>query len=249
MRRFAIFAALFLLSPAMLRAQTPLTLTAADGVTVFATAYAASGTAKATILLFHQAGSNGAEYSEIAPRLTKDGFDCIALDQRSGGAMFGRTNETVNKLAGSANYLDALPDLEAALAYARKTKPGEPVIVWGSSYSASLVFLLAAKHPDDIAAVLAFSPGEYFDGQTSIAAAAAKVKVPVFVTSASSGGEVEQARAILAGVPAEFKVQFVPKKGVHGSSTLIEARNPGGTGPIWSAVEAFLTKALAASKR
>ena len=248
MRFLAILAAAFLIFQTPLHAETPLTLKAADGVTVFGTEYAATGKAKATILLFHQAGSNAAEYAEIAPRLVKDGFDAIAIDQRSGGTMFGRANKTVKKLGYSADYLTALPDLAAALAYAGKKKPGQPIIIWGSSYSASLVFLLAAKHPADIAAVLAFSPGEYFDGQASIAAAAAKVNVPVFVTSASSGGEVEEARAILAAVPAVFKEQFVPKKGVHGSSTLLKARNPDGRDKIWSAVEAFLTKALAASK-
>jgi hypothetical protein len=37
------------------------------------------------ILLSHQAGSNRAEYAPIAPRLVKPGFNCLAIDQRSGG--------------------------------------------------------------------------------------------------------------------------------------------------------------------
>ena len=41
------------------------------------------------------------------------------------------------------------------------------ILVWGSSYSAALVFLLAAEHQDEIKAILAFSPGEYLRGSSS----------------------------------------------------------------------------------
>ncbi|MDR9866068.1 hypothetical protein, partial [Pseudomonas baetica] len=90
-------------------------------------------------------------------------------------------------------------------------------ILWGSSYSASLVFLLAADYPDQVKAVMAFSPGEYFDDKTMVRAAAANVKAPVFATSAQDGHEVDEARNILAAVPGQ-KEQFVPKQGgVHGA--------------------------------
>ena len=51
------------------QAQTKLTLTASDGVAVSALQYSAKGGARATVLLFHMAGSNKAEYAPIAPRL------------------------------------------------------------------------------------------------------------------------------------------------------------------------------------
>ncbi len=222
-------------------AQVPLKLTAADGVTVYGNTYAATGPAKATILLFHQAASNAGEYSSIAPMLVKIGYDVIAIDQRSGGVRFGQSNQTVKALGGSSDYLDALPDLEAALAHARKTASDKPVIVWGSSYSAALVFLLAAKHPNDVAAVLAFSPGEYLS-RASVADAAQKVRVPVFVTSASDDGEIQAAKAILAATSASLRDQYIPKSGVHGSSTLREDSNPSGAAAGWAAVTAFLAK-------
>ncbi len=89
--------------------------------------------------------------------------------------------------------------------------------------------------------MLAFSPGEYFDDKTLVHRAAAKVTVPVFVTSAQKPGEIEAARSILAAVPGASKQQFVPDEGgVHGSSTLIAARNPGGAEAAWTAVLGFL---------
>ncbi|MBX9684334.1 MAG: alpha/beta hydrolase [Hyphomicrobium sp.] len=230
-----------LIGAAAAHAQVPLKLTAADGVTVYGNTYAATVPAKATVLLFHQAASNAGEYSSIAPMLVKMGYDVIAIDQRSGGVRFGQSNQTVKALGGSSDYLDALPDLEAALAHARKTAPDKPVIIWGSSYSAALVFLLAAQHPSDVAAVLAFSPGEYL-GRASVADAAHKIKAPVFVTSASDDGEIQAAKAILAATSANVRDQYIPKSGVHGSSTLREDSNPSGAAAGWAAVTAFLAK-------
>ena len=234
----ALAAALFA-APAL--AQTAVQLEAADGVKVQGALWKAQGQAKGMILLFHMAGANRGEYATIAPRLAAKGYDALAIDQRSGGDSFGRRNETVKALGRSTGYREALPDLEAGLAYGRKT--GAPVAVWGLSYSASLVFVLAARHQGEVAAVLAFSPGEYFGGRT-VKDAAAKVAVPVFVTSASDGGEIAEAKAILAAAPAALKVQHVPASGVHGSSTLRADSNGAGAEANWAAVEGFLAKAL-----
>jgi alpha-beta hydrolase superfamily lysophospholipase len=240
--RTALFAAAITSAVSASAAPSSLQFTAADGVTIFAQSYAHAGTARGTILLFHQAGSNKAEYDAIAPRLAEAGFDAIAVDQRSGGNLFGKPNQTVKKLGGETGYEAALPDLEAALAYAKQTAPKQKVLVWGSSYSASLVFVLAAKHPEEISGLLSFSPGEYF-GAASVSGAAAKARAPVYITSASDSGEVAEAKAIANAVPAGFATQYIPKRGVHGASTLRKDRNPKGLDENWAAVEAFLAKA------
>jgi pimeloyl-ACP methyl ester carboxylesterase len=72
----------------------------------------------------------------------------------------------------------------AAFAMAPACKSDGPIIVWGSSYSAALVFLLAANHRREIKAILAFSPGEYLRGSSTVRKAAAQVSIPIFVTSA-----------------------------------------------------------------
>ncbi len=222
-------------------APTPVTLKASDGVLVHGLYYQ-SPHPRALILLFHQAGSSKAEYASIAPRLVDAGYSAMAIDQRSGGDLFG-PNETAKGLGRKATYLDAEKDLEAALAWAGEQKL--PVALWGSSYSSSLVFLVAAKHPDAIKAVLAFSPGEYFDQPSMVRDAASKVSVPVYVTSANTADEIDAARSVLAASPAAIKVQYVPTAGgVHGSSTLIAAKNKAGAAANWDAVLAFLAKAF-----
>jgi dienelactone hydrolase len=228
------------LAPA-LKAQEHVVLTASDGVKVYGDFYPAASKSDAYILLFHQAGSNRGEYAPIAPRLAKLGYNCLAIDQRSGGERFGQGNETVRQLGHSADYLDALKDMDAALVWARTAKHSGKVIIWGSSYSAALVFLLAAQHPEDVAAVLAFSPGEYLGTPNLVHQAAAKISVPIYVTSAKDEEEIRAARSILAASPARMKTQFVPRVGgVHGSSTLRTDTDAAGEAENWRAVEEFL---------
>jgi dienelactone hydrolase len=194
---------------------------------------------KALILLFHQAGSSKDEYATIAPRLRDAGYSALAIDQRSGGGLYG-INETAKGLGREADYLETRPDLQAALDWAQQRKL--PIILWGSSYSSSLIFPLAAGDPAGIVALLSFSPGEYFDqDKQMIRTAAAKVKVPVFIASTNSGEEVGEADPIMAALPkSPANVRYVPEHGVHGSSTLIAKRNPEGAEAAWDAVMAFI---------
>jgi dienelactone hydrolase len=234
----ALFAALGLVPP--LPASAPITFASGDGVTVYAQPYPAPAADAPVILLFHQAGSSKAEYAPIAPRLAELGFDAVAVDLRSGGDMYPPGNETVQHLGHSATYEQALPDMEAALAWAHRTHPKTPVYVWGSSYSAALVFLLAAKHPKDVAAVLAFSPGEYLSDKHAVRRAAANVRVPVFIDTAADKSEIANGHAIFLAVAATKKEQFRPRNGVHGASTLRADRDPSGVDENWQAVTNFL---------
>ena len=221
-------------------APQPVELKAPDGVTVYGTYYPATAP-KALILLFHQAGSSSGEYVDIAPRLQREGFAALAIDQRVGGDLYG-ANRTMAGYKGKTDYLGALPDLEAALAWGKAK--GTPIALWGSSYSASLVFLLAdaADAKGSVKAVMAFSPGEYFTDKKMVEAAAAKVAVPVFVTSANTAEEETEAKAIVSATASTDRQLYVPRTGIHGSSTLNATRNPGGADENWRAVLAFLKR-------
>ncbi|RMD83796.1 MAG: alpha/beta hydrolase [Candidatus Dadabacteria bacterium] len=247
-----LFAAVMLCVPLRAAGQAafegivPVELLAADGVRVAAELYPALAGERAVALLFHQAGSNAAEYAPIAGRLRRLGITCLAIDQRSGGRMWGRQNRTVARLGASATFWEAYADLEAALSWAATHHPGKPLLAWGSSYTAALVLRLAAEHPGELTAVLSFSPGEYFGPGEPVRAWAERVRQPLFVTSAP-GSEVAVAKRIFEAAPARLKRQFVPASGVHGASILREDRNPGATGPVWAAVEKFLAEVLGAA--
>jgi len=215
----------------------------AGGIQGHADVYASKNQSATLILLFHQAGWSRGEYREIAPKLVKRGYRVMAVDQRSGGAVNGVQNEThyrASRMGLARSYLDAYVDIEAALAYARKELDAKRIIVWGSSYSASLVFRLAAEHPESVTAVMAFAPGEYFKkdkGPDYIRGFAKRVKQPVFVTSSKK--ERDQVKPIFDAAPAEKKILFTPaSKGQHGSRALWAKWDDNDV--YWTAVNGFL---------
>ena len=237
------FAAALAMAPASSHAADAISFMARDHVEVFADYCSTGRQENPLILLFHQAGSNRGEYAMIGPMLAALGFNALAIDQRSGGNAWGRTNETVKRLGRSTGYDEALPDLEAALQWAKSSGETGPIIVWGSSYSAALVFLIAANHRREVKAILAFSPGEYLRGPSTVRKAAAQVSIPIFVTSAKDPKEIAVAKSIFDASPSVEKIRFVPQiAGVHGSSTLREDQNPDGTEENWVAVKQFLAK-------
>ncbi|WP_374384767.1 alpha/beta hydrolase [Dongia sp.] len=222
-------------------AEERVSLTAPDGVTVYGAAWRAKAGAP-WILAFHQAGSSHGEYDPLAPAFVQAGYSVLAIDQRSGGSLYG-VNETVTSLGASGTYEVAMGDLEAALAWARKEAGGAPVIAMGSSYSAALVFLLAAKHPDEIQGVLSFSPGEYLSDRHAVHNAIAKVTVPVYLTEGA--GEEGDVTSIFDAAASTKKEHYKPGNlGIHGASTLRADKNPAGAQKNMDHVLAFLRAAF-----
>jgi dienelactone hydrolase len=200
---------------------TAMHIVAPDSKKIAANYYPAANP-KAVILLFHQAGDSYREYDLIGPRLATAGYSALAVDQRGG--------------RGSEDFMEGKPDMEAAIAWAQDKKL--PVIIWGSSYSASLVYVLAAENPGKVVAGLAFSGGDYLGGSL-VPNAARKITIPMFATS--SRGEVAEMKRVLDLVPGANKTFFAPKLGgVHGSSTLLIKKNRKGAEENWAAVMTFL---------
>lgn len=198
------------------------------------------------ILLFHRAHWSRGEYQEIAPKLNKMGFNCLAVDLRSGIQVNDVSNETAKK-AKEANktitYIDALPDMEAALKYVKGKMAKGKIIIWGSSYSAALCFVMAAKYPDQIDGLLAFAPGEYFTPMGKpkdyIASNAKKVSCPVYITSAKL--EHNNWEPIFEALPGSDKVYFLPAtEGVHGSQALWKSTKE--SGGYWKTTREFLLR-------
>lgn len=231
-----ILAATAIFAATLAHAET-VTFPAADGVEITADT---GGSGSTVIALFHMAGASRGEYAEIAPRLHALGYRTLAVDQRSGGSFGGVSNETARR-AGNGDYLAAIPDIEAAMAYARGTMGATHVGALGSSYSASLVLILAGRDPGFADAVMAFSPGEYFLDADLAVRTAADIHIPAFITSAR--GEQAQWQAILDAIPSDA-TGFVPDgDGQHGATALLTPAGP----EYWQALEAFLAAHLPAS--
>lgn len=222
---------------------TTINLPSTDNIELKADIYEIEDEGAPVVLLFHQAGYSRGEYRPIAPVLNEKGFTCIAIDQRSGKEVNGIKNEAfiqAQKQGLGTHYTDAVPDLEALVEYATTNYKNRKIILWGSSYSASLVFVLGKKYQEDIAGIVSFSPGQYFTWQNKdITEYAKSIKVPVFITS--SGKEFDLCNPIYEAISSENKNYYLPDfEGQHGSKALWETNE--GHKKYWAELSVFLEK-------
>ena len=217
-----------------------------DKVIVTADLYTPNPASSPFIILYHQANYSRGEYLEIAPKLNAMGFNCMAVDLRSGEEVNGVDNETwkfADSLHMETRYIDAYTDMRAAVSYVRSKYPSAKVFLLGSSYSSSLAIKLASDFPKGISGVIAFSPGEYFSkfgwSRTIIENSASRIKCPVFITS--SVNERESWKKIYDAIPTQTKVSFLPATGGKHGAKALWAAFPEST-QYWNALKAFLMK-------
>ena len=176
-----------------------------------------------TILLCHQAGYSRGEYKETALLLNSYGYSVMAIDQRSGEGV----NEVVNETAKEAKnqnleteYINAKPDIIAAIDYIYKVNGNKKLLVVGSSYSATLAMLIGENN-DKVKAIAAFSPGEYFKG-VHIQNEIKNLNKPTFVTASLS--ETAALSTLVSKMNVGYLTHYKPtEEGIHGSRVLWES--------------------------
>jgi alpha-beta hydrolase superfamily lysophospholipase len=202
-----------------------------DGLIITADLYMVKNP-KGFILLCHRSHCNRGEYRETAPKLNQLGFSCLAIDQRSGMNIFGEVNETstlAKRMKLSTGYLDARQDIEAAVAYTYKLNKQKPIVLFGSSYSASLALLISIG-TKMIKAIIAFSPGEFLKG--------IKISEEIKLL-ASAKKEIKDINNLFKFTNRSYVDQFKPKvEGFHGSKALWESVH--GHETYWDALEIFI---------
>jgi hypothetical protein len=173
------------------------------------------------ILLFHQFDGSRGEFTEIANRLLKLNYNCVAVDLRVGEKINYVQNETAERANAKGlrnNFIDAKKDIEAAIKYVSKFNRNS-VILFGSSFSASLC-LITAKENNNVKAVVAFSPGEFFRPEIDVKESISGLNIPIFVSSTEL--EYEYILKLMSGISDEYKTIYKPKSGggVHGAKAL-----------------------------
>lgn len=216
---------------------TTITFYAKDSVQITADTYFIKDI-EPTILLCHQAGFSRGEYITTAKKLNKLGFSCMAIDQRSGKKVNGIINKTAidaNNKQINVGYTGAKKDIEAAIDYLYNMNGNEPIILVGSSYSASLALWLATEN-NKIKAVAAFSPGEYLKN-LNLTETLKNLSIPTFVTS--SKREITPVAKLVRFVKKDNLIQYKPtEKGIHGSRAIWESTE--GYNEYWKAFKTFL---------
>ena len=173
------------------------------------------------ILLFHQFDGSRGEFKEIAYRLLKLNYNCLAVDLRVGEKINYIQNETAERANAKGlpnNFIDAKKDIEAAIKYVSKFNRSS-VILLGSSFSASLC-LITAKENNTVKAVIAFSPGEFLRPEIDVKESITGLNKPVFVSSTEL--EYQYILKLMSGISDEYKTIYKPKSGngVHGAKAL-----------------------------
>jgi dienelactone hydrolase len=217
-----------------------------DKVVVTADLYMPNPENATFIILYHQANYSRGEYIEIAPKLNALGYNCMAVDLRSGDEINGIENQTfkfADSLKMQTRYTDAYLDMKTSLSYIRNKYPTAKVILFGSAFSGSLALKMAGDNPAGISGIIAFSPGEYFSAfgwnRDIIQTSSSRIKCPVFITSARS--EEDQWRKIYDAIPVQTKVSFLPTHdGKNGAKVLWSAFPE--SEEYWMALKNFLAK-------
>lgn len=199
-----------------------ITFKAADGLEITADLYTVQEDYP-YIILCHQEGSSRGEYNETAFKLTKLNYNCLAVDLRSGDNENYVSNETARKARQTgkpSRFLDASADVRAAIEYAYNLN-NKDVILFGSSYSASLCLLIGKDNPY-VHAVIAFSPGEYFGDDLRVEDELNSFDKPLFITGTQT--EYSYIIQMLQNLNQESYTFFQPSDsvGVHGSKALWE---------------------------
>ncbi|HEY4787814.1 MAG TPA: dienelactone hydrolase family protein [Bacteroidales bacterium] len=204
----------------MSEAQQTVTFPSSDGLPVTADLYM-QDKSMPYIILYHQANFSRGEYKETAPKLMKLGYNCLAVDLRSGKEVNYIRNETAERAREKnlpTEYLDAEKDMLSAIEYVKKLTK-DKIILFGSSYSASLALKIGRTNPA-VSAVVAFSPGEYFQPHLTLKPVLAKFDKPVFIAATKS--EYPYAKEMMSEVSGNFITWWTPAKGsgIHGSRAL-----------------------------
>lgn len=188
-----------------------ITFIAADGLEITADEYIIEPD-NPYILLFHEQGSSRGEFSAIARRLCKMDYNCLAVDLRNGGNDNRVSNETVKNLRAEnlkAGIGAIEQDVNAAITYI-KNKSELPVILFGSGANASLSLEMAVSN-ENVRAVVALSPGEYFMPEINVQDTIVHLKKPVFITS--SQFEFPYVSKLASGIEKDYLALFEPKLG------------------------------------
>ena len=194
-----------------------ITFLSQDGLEITADEYII-GPDKPYVLLFHEQGSSRGEFATIARRVCKLDYNCLAVDLRNGGNYNYVSNETTKRLRGKqlkTGLNDIEQDAVAAIQYAQE-KSNLPVVLFGSGANGSLSLKIALSN-QDVKAVVALSPGEYFMPEVKIQDLISPLKKPVFITS--SKAELPYVSELASGIEEDYVTLFEPKQGAGDRGT------------------------------
>ncbi|MCK4920875.1 MAG: hypothetical protein KAS71_07505 [Bacteroidales bacterium] len=191
------------------------------------------------ILFFHSENSSRGEFDNIANRFTKMRYNCLAVDLRTGNKYGYIKNESAER-ASRSNVKNSLisgeKDILAAIEFAQSLS-NKNLILFGSSSSASLSLKIAAEI-NNIDAVMALSPGEYFKPEFAVQNLIPDFNIPIFV----AGNKIEEPylNDMFFELKEEYKSIVDPADNSEGRGTELLSQNNPANNEYWMAVLIFI---------
>jgi len=242
MRSFKVIIVSFIIfiMSGILSAQELVNFLSKDEIIISADFYAGNDNAP-YILLFHDLRSSRGEFREIAPRLAKLGFNCLAVDLRSGREInFIRSETYLSTREKRVTYDDysSIRDIQAAIEYGF-IQSRKPVILMGSAYSATLS-LLEGKNNKKVKSIIAFSPGEYFGDILSVKDKIVGIDKPIF--AASTINDELYVKELFSKVGQNYITYFKPEKEVGSQGCKALWKEQKSATEYWMSLLLFLDK-------
>lgn len=190
------------------------------------------------ILLLHDQGSSRGEFSEIATRFQKMNYNCLAVDLRNGGNSNFIGNETTRRcreLNFNRDLKSVEGDITASVNFAYE-KSAKKVILIGAGANGALA-LKTARENDSVKAVVALSPGEFFQSSFNLKDTISGIAKPVLITSTKL--EFPYLREMMDNVDDKYKRVFTPEEhpGARGTEALMPENLS--SGDYWLAILLF----------
>jgi pimeloyl-ACP methyl ester carboxylesterase len=168
--------ALLLAPPAVRAEDAPkpedVTIKTADGMKLAATYHPPRGRpaeGAPSVVALHMFMNRRQSYEPIVPAVTEQGMGLLAIDLRGHGGSKVQDGEDLSKKAAGRDgdlFRAMHHDAAAGIKWLRKTKkvPKGKVALLGASVGCSVAIDTAVRHPDDVACVVALTPGTNYLG-------------------------------------------------------------------------------------
>ncbi|MEN0006304.1 MAG: lysophospholipase [Bacteroidota bacterium] len=163
-------------------AQQQISIKASDGTMLHGTHWALDQP-KAIVVLVHGLGEHVDRYAHMAAAYAKEGFAMLGFDRRGHGRSEGQRGHTPSL----AHLLD---ELNLAIAFAKKSYPNVPVILFGHSMGGNLVLTYALQEQrEELAGIISSAPWiRLVKPPGALLVAAAKLLTPIMPGVAQSNG-------------------------------------------------------------
>ncbi len=192
----------------------PVMLESSGNVKISGAYYPSSAVSKSSVLLLHMRGSDKTAWDFFAKKLSRLGYNALALDFRG----MGESKNDGNTLQ-SIGFAKLVFDAEAGVKFLEKQNPNGNIIIIGAGIGANVALQYAAYYP--ITAAVALSPGLRYEGIVTDHDITQVQSPALFISSLDDPDSANAADILFIKLPSkELSRSLFLKRAGHGTAML-----------------------------